>query len=528
VPSVLQENLGGIRRSRCTLFRVFRCRYDEMVERRMDLGTAKKRFAAAANKVKVALAKSSSSSSSSGGGGSKRKKTASVRAPSSSDGAAAPTAGGVVATLVEDVRTVWHNCAVYNAEGSAIVRMAKYLSSVTEEAVARQLLPLLPASDASRIEAHKCHEADHALAVRRREAAMSNGRGGGSGSETGTVGGSGSGSGSGVAGGTERSAKHGGGGGGAGAGAGGGAGVKASHKKCLLAHGPPPPSGAGGTARGGGGRGAPPPKQRGGAALGSISVVRRPEPKPATLAPAVAAGSGGGGVTKAHTPPSRGRSPKELPTSEPAVEPSDGDGDKDGDKDNEGEADNNDEDSTISGGAGGGAKRDRSPAQSQKKKVRVPPFAHNFSALCAQSVLILPACFRPPSFAVPGRASSAPLAPRACRHPSQGRRRIAHQSRRRHRSRRRRHRSLGLNFGLEKVPSSPAQLQRQRKCQRRRRQCDPIARRPGARDAQRGAVGGPGRRWGHIPQGLRRPGHLQGNGAPRCHMGLGWARWCLV
>lgn len=33
--------------------------------------------------------------------------------------------------FVKDVRTVWHNCIIFNAEGSAIARMAKHLSKVS-------------------------------------------------------------------------------------------------------------------------------------------------------------------------------------------------------------------------------------------------------------------------------------------------------------------------------------------------------------------------------------------------------------
>jgi hypothetical protein len=35
-----------------------------------------------------------------------------------------------VLQFIKDVRTVWHNCIIFNAEGSAIVRMAKHMAKV--------------------------------------------------------------------------------------------------------------------------------------------------------------------------------------------------------------------------------------------------------------------------------------------------------------------------------------------------------------------------------------------------------------
>lgn len=73
-------------------------KYDEVVKYRMDLGSVRTRLNQSLNLMK---------------------KASKTVVPSYT-----------VVELVKDVRTVWHNCIIFNAEGSAIVRMAKHLSKV--------------------------------------------------------------------------------------------------------------------------------------------------------------------------------------------------------------------------------------------------------------------------------------------------------------------------------------------------------------------------------------------------------------
>ena len=139
-------------------------RYDEIVERRIDLGTVLKRarLAVAASSSRATTSTSPRSSTMEGGkdssprSNSKGVKTRPVQSKKnnakegstfsrsfSSDRGAA-TAGEEASEealepykscveLVEDCRVTFHNCVVYNAEGSAIVRMAKYLDKVHGE-----------------------------------------------------------------------------------------------------------------------------------------------------------------------------------------------------------------------------------------------------------------------------------------------------------------------------------------------------------------------------------------------------------
>lgn len=83
--------------------------YDDIVKRRMDLGTVRESLDAALHDV---------------GKDPKRKERAvELRAKQK-------VAYGIV-DFAKDTRTVFHNCRIYNAEESAIVRMATHLSKVT-------------------------------------------------------------------------------------------------------------------------------------------------------------------------------------------------------------------------------------------------------------------------------------------------------------------------------------------------------------------------------------------------------------
>jgi len=130
-------------------------RYDEIVERRIDLGTALKRARAAAAAVASSSTPRSSTKNSPWAQETSRNTRGVKIRPvqSSKKNGAKGAAAGTEATrttgdeevsdgsaiepyascveLVEDCRVTFHNCVVYNADGSAIVRMAKYLDKVS-------------------------------------------------------------------------------------------------------------------------------------------------------------------------------------------------------------------------------------------------------------------------------------------------------------------------------------------------------------------------------------------------------------
>ena len=135
---------------------------DDIVERRMDLGTVRMRLAAALPTAPASGAYASPSP--------RAECSSSSRASSGGGGGGGGGGYYSIVDFVKDVRTIWHNCIIYNAQGSAIVRQASSLSAMFEASLKLQFIGcagLLERGEVVEIKRHKEALRRRAIEIRR-------------------------------------------------------------------------------------------------------------------------------------------------------------------------------------------------------------------------------------------------------------------------------------------------------------------------------------------------------------------------